>query len=205
MSATPRFDIDKSPSRSKTPGALDRIVLTGFMGSGKTTTGALLAQKIGWRFFDLDREIERRDGRTVPAIFSAPPPDGGEACFRRLESAALASMLQQTRIVLALGGGAPETQENRLLLQQVPHTAVIYLSGSFPDLLARCYEQAAQPSATARPVLADASVAERRFHLRDPLYRSIASHIIDTSELSPAATVGVVLHLLQSSSFQVSP
>jgi shikimate kinase len=159
---------------------LDRIVLTGFMGSGKTTAGTLLAERLGWSFLDLDREIEARHNRTVPQIFS----ESGEAHFRHLESAALASLLGQRHLVLALGGGAPEELGNRLLLEQTPHTAVVYLSATFDTLVARCTAQAADPTATARPNLADLTLAEHRFHLRRPHYERIAAHTIDTTELT---------------------
>jgi shikimate kinase len=106
------------------PEVLDRIVLTGFMGSGKTTAGALLADRLGWHFLDLDREIEARHHQTVPQIFA----EHGEPHFRHLESATLAALLGQRRVVLALGGGAPEELGNRLLLEQTPHTAVVYLA-----------------------------------------------------------------------------
>ena len=174
--------------------AVHRIVLTGFMGSGKTSTGALLAERLGWTFLDLDREIERRDGRTVPQIFS----ESGEAHFRRLESAALASLLGQRHLVLALGGGAPEELGNRLLLEQTPHTAVVYLSASFDTLVARCTAQATDPASTARPNLSDLNLAERRFRLRRPHYERIAAHTIHTAELTLDQTVDAVLAAIKS-------
>jgi len=176
------------------PGTLDRIVLTGFMGSGKTSAGALLAQRLGWNFVDLDREIEAREGRTVPQIFA----DSGEAHFRHIESLTLASLLGQRRVVLALGGGAPEELGNRLLLEQTPHTAVIYLSADFDILAARCAAQAADPSATARPNLADLNLAERRFRLRRPHYERIAAHTIHTTDLSLDQTVDAVLTAIKT-------
>jgi shikimate kinase len=171
------------------PAGVDRIVLTGFMGSGKTTVGALLAERLGWGFMDLDREIERRDGRSVPEIFR----ESGEAHFRHLETAALASLLGQRRVVLALGGGAPEELGNRLLLEQTPHTAVVYLSAAYETLVVRCAAQAAEPGSVARPVLADPAAAEQRFRLRRPHYERIASHSVETSELALEETVDVVL------------
>jgi shikimate kinase len=176
------------------PAGVDRIVLTGFMGSGKTSVGVLLAERLGWKFLDLDREIERRDGRSVPQIFG----ESGEAHFRRLETAALASLLGQRRLVLALGGGAPEELGNRLLLEQTPHTAVVYLSAPYATLLERCQRQAADPEATARPVLADLAMAEARFHARRPHYERIASHSVDTSEMEPEAAAEAVLDTLST-------
>lgn len=176
------------------PVGVDRIVLTGFMGSGKSSVGALLAERMGWTFVDLDREIERRDGRTVPQIFG----ESGEAHFRRLETAALASLLGQRRLVLALGGGAPEELGNRLLLEQTPHTAVVYLSAAYATLVQRCQRQAADPGATVRPVLADLAAAEARFHLRRPHYERIASHSVETSEMELEAAVAAVLRTLRT-------
>jgi shikimate kinase len=183
----------RTPSPTTLPGNLDRIVLTGFMGSGKTTAGTLLAERLGWRFLDLDREIEARHNRTVPQIFS----ESGEAHFRHLESAALASLLGQRHLVLALGGGAPEELGNRLLLEQTPHTAVVYLSASFDTLVARCTAQAADPTATARPNLADLTLAEHRFHLRRHHYERIAAHTIDTANLTLTQTIDAVLSAIR--------
>ncbi len=168
---------------------LQRIVLTGFMGSGKTTAGTLLAERLGWRFLDLDREIERRDGRTVPQIFA----EQGEAHFRHLESTTLASLLGQHHAIIALGGGAPEELGNRLLLEQTPHTTVVYLSAPFETLITRCTAQAADPAATARPNLADRTLAEHRFHLRRPHYERIAAHTIDTTKLTLDQTTDAIL------------
>jgi shikimate kinase len=182
------------PELAAVPAGIDRIVLTGFMGSGKTTVGALLAERLGWRFLDLDREIERRDGRSVPEIFR----ESTEAHFRHLETAALVALLGQRRVVLALGGGAPEELGNRLLLEQTPHTAVVYLSAPYATLVDRCLNQAANPGATARPVLADLALAEERFQQRRPHYERIASHSVDTSQLVPEATVAAVLQTLHT-------
>jgi shikimate kinase len=173
---------------------LDRIVLTGFMGSGKTTAGALLASRLGWNFIDLDREIEVRHHRTVPQLFA----EHGETHFRHLESATLASLLGQRRVIIALGGGAPEELGNRLLLEQTPHTAVVYLSATFDVLVARCSLQAADPSATARPNLADLNLAERRFRLRRPHYERIAAHTVNTAALNLTQTVDAVLAAIKT-------
>jgi shikimate kinase len=190
--ATPAEPNDDAPKRQPAPAHVDRIVLTGFMGSGKTTTGRSLAAALGWQFLDLDHEIERRDGRSVPQIFA----EAGEAHFRRQETAALASLLGQHHVVIALGGGAPEELGNRLLLEQTPRTAVVYLTGSLDVLLTRCRQQAAEPNATARPVLADLDLATARFHKRRPHYERIADHAIDTDERSPEAAVTAILQAL---------
>src|SRR5438270_1754293 len=109
----------KPASAAFAPELASRLVLTGFMGAGKTTVGRMLAERLGWEFLDLDAYIESRTGLTVPTIFTMH----GEPHFRRLESQALASALGRRNIVLALGGGAPEVLTNRLLLEQTPATA----------------------------------------------------------------------------------
>jgi shikimate kinase len=158
----------------------ERIVLTGFMGSGKSTVGRLLAERLGLRFADLDALIEQREGLTVPEMFA----QRGEAAFRRAETAALMAALAQQGLVLALGGGAIESEANRALLQHHPAVTVVFLDASFETLNARCQLQAADPSATARPLLVDLHAAEERFRRRRPLYRSAATHTLDTEILS---------------------
>src|SRR5215472_12341637 len=81
------------------PSHLRRLVLTGFMGAGKSTIGHLLASRLGWEFLDLDTHLENRTGATIPELFARH----GEAHFRRLESTALASALGRSNTVLALG------------------------------------------------------------------------------------------------------
>lgn len=163
--------------------ALQHVVLTGFMGSGKSTVGRLLAARLGWKFLDLDRHLEARAGLSVPEIFARH----GERHFRRLESSALASALGKPNTVLALGGGTPETLTNRLLLEQTPGTVTIFLDAPFPTLFDRCVLQE-----ISRPVLADPALAQVRFLQRQPLYRRLAKHTIDTSSSDPAETVEAV-------------
>ena len=171
------------------PAHLRRIVLTGFMGAGKTTVGRLLAARLNWDFLDLDAYIESRAGLSVPSIFSAH----GEAHFRQLESAALASALGRNRLVLALGGGAPEVLTNRLLLEQTPATSTVFLDAPFPTLFDRCMMQALNPGTTDRPVLADPAAAEARFLARHPIYLRLAHITLDTAALTPDETVAALL------------
>jgi shikimate kinase len=166
------------------PPHLRRLVLTGFMGAGKSTIGRLLAARLHWDFLDLDAHLEARASATIPQLFALH----GEARFRRLESTALASALARTSTVLALGGGAPEELTNRLLLEQTPGTFTIFLDAPFPTLFDRCMLQD-----IARPVLADPSAAELRFAHRHPLYLRLAALTIDTTDLTPDQTVEAIL------------
>lgn len=177
------------------PPGLRRIVLTGFMGAGKSTVGRLLAEQLDWSFLDLDAHLEARAGATVPQLFERH----GEPHFRRLESSALASALRQSSLVLALGGGAPETLTNRLLLEQTPGTLTVFLDAPFATLFDRCMLQALNPGTGAaardadRPNLRDAEAAQLRFNLRHPLYRRLASITVDTAALTLDQTVPALL------------
>jgi len=182
------------------PAHLRRIVLTGFMGAGKTTVGRLLAARLGWDFLDLDAFIEERTGSSVPSIFASH----GETHFRRLESRALVAALGRSSLVLALGGGTPEVLTNRLLLEQTPGTATIFLDAPFPTLLDRCLTQALNSGVAAsgrqpRPNLADPAAAEARFLKRRPIYRRLARHTIDTAALTTQQTVTALLARLEGS------
>jgi len=163
----------------------DRILLTGFMGSGKTTTGALLAARLGWRFVDLDQHIEANHGITVAEIFA----QYSESYFRIIETAELKVHLSQDNLVLALGGGAPETPENQLLITNSPRTAVIHLTAPLEVLLSRCHADT-----TVRPNL---PVAAERFATRHPVYQRLATHTLDTTSLTPEAAVTELLTLLR--------
>ena len=84
------------------------IFLIGFMASGKTTVGRLLAARLDWAFVDLDEVIEVAAGKTVAEIFAAE----GEAGFRKRETEALREVVQRRKTVVATGGGAPCREEN---------------------------------------------------------------------------------------------
>src|SRR5579862_1264255 len=87
---------------------LSRLILTGFMGAGKSTVGAILAAILGWRFLDLDSFIEASHGVTVAEIFR----NHGEAYFRSRERWALEELSGERNVVLALGGGTIEDPAN---------------------------------------------------------------------------------------------
>lgn len=170
------------------PPHLLRLVLTGFMGAGKSTVGRLLAARLGWNFLDLDTHLEQRTSATIPQLFERH----GEARFRRLESTALASALAFSNIVLALGGGTLEDLTNRLLLEQTPGAFTIFLDAPFPTLYDRCMLQDLS-NPNARPVLTDPAEAQLRFARRHPLYRRLAALTIDTADLTPTQTVDSLL------------
>lgn len=170
------------------PPHLKRIILTGFMGAGKSTVGRLLARQLDWNFLDLDAHLEARTNATIPQLFAKH----GEAQFRRLESSALASALGRVSTVIALGGGTPEILTNRLLLEQTPGTGTIFLDAPFETLFDRCVLQEID-----RPVLADPVLARVRFATRQPLYRRLASLTLQTETLTPDESVTSILLSLE--------
>ena len=113
-----------------------RIYLTGFMGSGKTTVGRILAQQIGCEFIDLDQEIERLTGKTIPEIFET----SGEEQFRKWETECLQAIRQDTAVVATGGGCFSHNQE--WMLQ---HGKVIYLQVQFETLTQRIGADASRP------------------------------------------------------------
>ena len=163
-STTPKTTSTRNSADTRKP--VERIVLTGFMGSGKSTVGRRLAQRLGWRFVDLDSLIEQRHGRAVTRIFA----DSGEPAFRAMETDALTSSLGESRLVVALGGGALETSANRHALGTASQTCTVLLTASFETLYERCQQQiiAAQRLALpVRPLLGDREAAAARLARRD--------------------------------------
>ncbi len=171
------------------PAHLRRVVLTGFMGAGKSTVGRLLAGRLGWNFLDLDTYLEARAGATIPSLFATL----GEARFRRLESSALASALGHTQTVLALGGGTPEELTNRLLIEQTPGTFTTFLDAPFPTLFDRCMLQDFGDPGLCRPVLQDPAAAHLRFARRHPLYRRLACLTLEVGSRTPHQAVDALL------------
>jgi shikimate kinase len=143
-----------------------RIVLTGFMGAGKSTLGPRLAEQLSWSFVDLDDEIVRAEQKSIAQIFDSI----GETRFRELERNALANALRLESVVLALGGGAIETAANRQLIQEDEETLLLYLEAPLEVLIARCEQQQLERTAVRRPVLEKRAELTERFHRRQPLY-----------------------------------
>ncbi|MGB6745056.1 MAG: shikimate kinase [Terracidiphilus sp.] len=156
-----------------------RIVLTGFMGSGKSTVGPLLAARLGWSFVDVDDVIEAEAGCTIAELFTRH----GEARFRDLEHATIARLAAGDGLVLALGGGAIERAETRELLLSAPGTLLVHLEVALETTLARC-----AGTEHTRPILADRANLANRYQRRLPLYRTAhVSLIVDALTPEQAA------------------
>jgi len=146
------------------------------MGAGKSTIGPLLAEELGWPFYDTDHEIEARTGVDIPWIFDVE----GEAGFRRRESEMLATLSDEAPLVLATGGGIVLAPENRELMAQ--KGIVIYLSATLDQLYARVAKD------KKRPLLQGGNPRDKirqLMDLRAPLYESVANIVSVTDERNP--------------------
>ena len=162
-------------------------VLVGAPGSGKTAVGRALAELLGVEFRDTDLDIEATVGKPISEIFI----DEGEAHFRTLERAAVATALATTAGVLALGGGAVLAEETRSAL--VGHT-VVHLSVELPDAVRRVGLGA------GRPLLAGNPRATLKYLLeqRRPHYAAVATATVVTDGRTPEQLAVEVAALLPS-------
>jgi shikimate kinase len=155
------------------------VTLVGYRASGKSSVAPKLARKLGWSWIDSDSEIERRTGCTIRDIFDHE----GEAGFRARESEVLSDLLQQSHIVIASGGGAVLSAENRRKMQDAG--PVVWLNPSHGILVSRLSDRGAglrRPSLTGKPIAEE--VAEV-MAVREPLYRECATLIVQTDNLRP--------------------
>ena len=143
------------------------------MGSGKTTVGKRLSEKLNIDFYDADHEIIDKTGVSIDHIFDVE----GEKGFRKRESNVLKDLCNKPNIVIATGGGAVMLEENRLEISKAG--SVIYLSSSVDQILRRTAKSKTRPllenSTNKRKTISDIIDA------RDPLYRQIATIIINTN------------------------
>jgi shikimate kinase len=154
----------------------NRIFLVGPMGAGKTTIGKYLAQHLKLQFADTDSEIEARTGADIPWIFDVE----GEEGFREREQQVVEEMTLWDDIVLATGGGVVLRPENRRALGS--RGFVIYLYATVDEQVRRTQRD------RRRPLLQRGDpeeVLRTLMVIRDPLYREIADHIIETDGCSP--------------------
>jgi shikimate kinase len=164
-----------------------RAVLIGLPGTGKTTAGRLLAQRLGVPFADSDELVEARAGRAVREIFDSD----GERAFRTAEAEAIAGALQGFDGVLALGGGAILTAATRTALA-ASGVPVVLLRADLPVLLQRVGPAHERPLLAADPPERLAALATQR----EPLYRGVATVVVDTGSGSAADVAAVIEHAL---------
>lgn len=160
------------------------LILVGMMGAGKSTIGRMLARATGFDFIDCDREIETRNGVPISTIFELE----GEAGFRKREAALIDELTQRQRTVLATGGGAVLSAENRERLHS--RGLVLYLQAGVDEILRRT---AADRN---RPLLQVADPKARIVELvtqREPLYAQVAHLTFASPAANPRRLVKRIL------------
>ncbi len=168
--------------------AYANIILTGFMGTGKSTIGQALAARLGWTFLDTDLEIERRAGISIPEVFTRH----GEAHFRNLERQLCRELISRQGTVIATGGGMPLDPENRKLLSSAG--IVLCLRRSIEEILARIGNNG------GRPMLEVKDPAERVDCLlreREASYSSFA-YQVNATGLSVEESVNRVYEIVEN-------
>ena len=155
---------------SATPSGRRQLHLTGFMGSGKSTVGTLLARELLWNFLDLDAVVARHADRTVSEMFA----EMGESEFRRLESEALRQVALKPRTVVALGGGTLIDPSNRETCAAAAD--VVWLDCPLDEI-----ESRRQDIAEGRPLWSDREALEARLAERLPGYQTAAVRVDATA------------------------
>lgn len=149
------------------------VYLVGFMGTGKTEVGRRLAELLDWTLIDLDQEIELRDGTAIREIFERR----GEAHFRALERQELQRVSERKHTVVAVGGGAFCSAENR---EVIARTGVsIWLDGPIEVLFARCRGEASRPLFTTREEMAQLLERRRPDYAKADLHVQVAGQSVD--------------------------
>ena len=143
------------------------VYLVGMPGSGKSTVGPMLAERLGVPFVELDAEIERTDGRSVREIFE----QDGETRFRELEAAALTKAAARDPCVVSCGGGVVLEPANRVTLRATG--VVVFLDVPLDVLKGRV------APAEDRPLVRHSGDLERLLAEREPLYREFAAHVVN--------------------------
>ncbi|WP_190195425.1 shikimate kinase, partial [Streptomyces minutiscleroticus] len=162
------------------------VVLVGPMGVGKSTVGALLAERLGRPYRDTDDDIVAEQGRAIADIFV----DAGEAAFRALEKRAVAAALAAHTGVLALGGGAVLDADTRALL--AGHR-VVYLSMDAEEAARRTGLNAARPLLAINPRKRWRELMEARRHL----YEEVATAVVATDGRTPEEVARAVFDALE--------
>ncbi|MCD1257958.1 shikimate kinase [Paenibacillus athensensis] len=165
---------------------MDNIVLIGFMGSGKSTVGRKLADRLGWTFTDTDARVEQEQGTTISELFR----QRGEAEFRELESRVLEDVLAEGRQVVATGGGIVLAERNRL--RMLEGGLVVALKAEAGEVIKRVSSDRSRPLLQGDVGERVRTLMEQRKHAYDFAHLSI-----DTSALSVEQVIGQILERLQ--------
>ncbi len=164
-----------------------KIILIGFMGSGKTSVGIQLAKNLAYDFVDTDDLVAQAANMTIPMIFEKY----GETRFRELEIEVARSLRKRTNVVIATGGGMVI---NNICIQYLIENKgrVLYLESSFKEISVRVARQAVE-----RPLFKDGSVAFKLIEFRKQLYQQYSDNIIHTDGMTLDEVVSKALTLYE--------
>jgi shikimate kinase len=166
-----------------------RILLVGMMGAGKTTTGRLLAGRLGWSYRDSDADVEATTGLTVPELFARD----GEAAFRLAEAGVLSDACADPKpSVVSVAGGAVLRAENRRLI--AASGIVVWLRAEPETLAARVGDGVGRPLLNEGPAEALVRLSE----VRAPLYAEVADLVIDVDDLDPEAVADRIVDAMDA-------
>ena len=169
------------------------IILIGFRGTGKTTIGKMLAQRLGKEFVDADEYLEQKEGKTVKDIFA----EGGEKLFREIETQIIAELCLSDNRVVATGGGAILREENVRALKK---SGIIILLEADTDTI---YKRIHRNTTTEqrRPSLTNRNAYEEIEYLleyRGPLYDRTADFVINTTSMSANDAANKIITFLHN-------
>ncbi|MCH8309498.1 MAG: 3-dehydroquinate synthase, partial [Chloroflexi bacterium] len=169
----------------------NNIFVTGFSGTGKTTTGKEAARLLGWRFVDTDDEIEATAGKAIETIFA----QDGESAFRKLESETLARIARGSRQVISTGGGIIMDEANRRVMEF--NGVVVLLEGRPETILRRLEQQQTEESdgITTRPMLHSDDALNRIRSLKEQrqFNYTLAQWTVHTDHLTPQEAASEVV------------
>ncbi|MBF0207127.1 MAG: shikimate kinase [Oligoflexia bacterium] len=169
----------------------DKIALIGFMGSGKSTLGALLAKRLNFNLVDTDARIVTSAKQSISEIFKIH----GEAYFRTLESNCLHEQKRIKKIVLACGGGLPCNPQNRELLKLC--FLVVWINAPFDVCCKRILRLGVNDTSRPLAMLDNVEIFEKLYNERSKIYQEIANYTINISnQETPCAVAGEILNVL---------
>lgn len=161
----------------------NNIILCGFMGSGKTTVGTVLAERLGMELLDTDSEIVKRENRAISEIFETD----GEAYFRGLETELIKELANKDNLIISLGGGLAAQRQNHPYLMKLGK--VVLLDCGIEETLKRIENDPARPlTKNGREDIV------ARYNARKPIYEEVADIIVDSS-LPLDKTLDIIINI----------
>ena len=175
--------IEKTAAEQERIFKKNNLVLCGFMGSGKTTVGTALSERLGMELIDTDSEIEKRENRTISEIFASD----GEPYFRKKETELIKELMGRENCIISLGGGLAANRENHPYLRLLGK--VILLDCGIEETLKRIENDPSRPlTAKGREDIIT------RYNLRAPIYEAVADLVVDSS-IHPEKTLNIIINL----------